>query len=62
MVLHGWWQACKELGLPGYPLTDGGANVQTMYSSDTTKSTDPLVWAMASQTLVQVTKLEATHD
>ena len=62
MVLHGWWQACKELGLPGYPLTDGGANVQNMYSSDTQKATDPLVWAMASQTLVQVTKLEAAHE
>jgi anaerobic selenocysteine-containing dehydrogenase len=61
MMLHGWWQGCEELGLPGYPLTDGGANVQNVYSSDVARATDPLVWAMASQTLVQVTKLEGAH-
>ena len=22
---HGWWQACRELGLPDYPLTGNGA-------------------------------------
>ena len=58
MMLHGWWQGCQELGLPAYPLCDGGANVQNLYSSDIKKATDPVVWAMASQTLVQVTKIE----
>ena len=26
MILHGFWQGCEELGLPGYSLFDGGAN------------------------------------
>ena len=59
MILHGWWQACQELGLAGFPLTDGGANVNNMYSSDTKKATDPVVWAMSSQTLVQIRKADA---
>jgi anaerobic selenocysteine-containing dehydrogenase len=58
MILHGWWQACQELGLTGFPLTDGGANVNNMYSSDTKKATDPVVWAMSSQTLVQIRKAD----
>ena len=56
MVLHGWWQGCDELGLPGYPLLDGGANANNMYSVDPNKAFDPLVTAMSSQTLVQVKK------
>jgi len=56
MVLHGWWQGCKELGLEDFPLLDGGANVNIMYSVDPEKAFDPLVTAMASQTLVQVRK------
>jgi len=58
MVLHGWWQGCKELGLKDYPLLDGGANVNNMYSVDPLKAYDPLVTAMTSQTLVQVKKWE----
>lgn len=56
MILHGWWQGCKELGFKDYPLLDGGANVNIMYSVDPEKAFDPLVTAMASQTLVQVRK------
>jgi anaerobic selenocysteine-containing dehydrogenase len=56
MALHGWWQGCKELGLQGYPLLDGGANSNNMYSVDYEKAFDPIVTAMSSQTLVQVRK------
>ena len=56
MMLHGWWQGCKELGYKDFPLLDGGANVNNMYSVDAKKAFDPLVTAMSSQTLVQVSK------
>ncbi|MDR2674603.1 MAG: molybdopterin-dependent oxidoreductase [Opitutaceae bacterium] len=57
MALHGWWQKCDELKKPGFALTDGGANANNLYSTDPEKAYDPLVTAMTSQTLVQVTKL-----
>jgi len=41
MVLHGWWQGCKELGFKDFPLLDGGANVNIMYSVDPAKAFDP---------------------
>jgi anaerobic selenocysteine-containing dehydrogenase len=56
MMLHGWWQGCKELGFEDYPILDGGANVNLMYSVDPEKAFDPLITAMASQTLVEVKK------
>jgi anaerobic selenocysteine-containing dehydrogenase len=56
MMLHGWWQGCRELGFEDYPILDGGANVNLMYSVDPAKAFDPLITAMASQTLVQVKK------
>jgi anaerobic selenocysteine-containing dehydrogenase len=56
MALHGWWQGCSELGLAGFPLLDGGANTNNMYSVDQENAFDPLVTAMSSQTLVQVRK------
>jgi anaerobic selenocysteine-containing dehydrogenase len=59
MLLHGWWQGCRELGLEDYALADGGANVNAMYSVDPEKAYDPLITAMTSQTLVQVEKWEA---
>jgi anaerobic selenocysteine-containing dehydrogenase len=32
---HGWWQACQELGLPGYdPLGPQGANANLLVSND----------------------------
>lgn len=56
MLLHGWWQGCRELGLPDMPLLDGGANVNLLYTPDIEKSADPLITAMGSQTLVSVTR------
>ena len=53
MLLHGWWQGCSELGYPDLPLTDGGANVNLLYSVEA-KAFDPLTSAPASQTLVRV--------
>jgi hypothetical protein len=43
-----------------YPLADGGANANTMYSVDPEKAYDPLVTAMTSQTLVEVKRWEAS--
>ena len=32
---HGWWQACQELGLPGYdPFGPEGANANLLVSND----------------------------
>lgn len=56
MGLHGWWQGCEELGLPGYRLLNGGANVNVLYSIDPEKAFDPVVTAMPKQTLVEVRK------
>lgn len=58
MILHGWWQGCRELGFEDLPLLDGGANVNNMYSVDGEKAFDPLITAMSSQTLVEVRKYE----
>jgi anaerobic selenocysteine-containing dehydrogenase len=34
-VPYGWWQACNELGLPGYdPFSQNGANVNLIISND----------------------------
>jgi anaerobic selenocysteine-containing dehydrogenase len=57
MVLHGWWQGCNELGFEDFPLFDGGANVNNMYNVDPSKAFDPVVTAMSSQTLVQVSRV-----
>jgi len=56
MGLQGWWQGCDELGKPGYPLLEGGANTNSMYSTDPDKAFDPLVTGMPKQTLVEVRK------
>lgn len=57
MMLHGWWQGCKELGFEDLPLLDGGANVNNLYGVDK-EAYDPLITAMCSQTLVEVSKYE----
>ena len=32
---HGWWEACPELGLPGFdPFTDAGANQNLLVLND----------------------------
>ena len=56
MLLHGWWQGCHALGKADSPLLDGGANVNLLYSVDSETAYDPMVTAMASQTLVEVEK------
>jgi anaerobic selenocysteine-containing dehydrogenase len=56
MILHGWWQGCTELGFKDFPILDGGANANNMYSVDPEKAFDPIITAMSSQTLVQVRK------
>ncbi len=56
MLLHGWWQGCRELGFEDFPVADGGANVNNMYSVDPEKCFDPLITANSSQTLVEVRK------
>ena len=34
-TVHGWWQGCRELGLPGYdPFGPEGANANLLVSSD----------------------------
>jgi anaerobic selenocysteine-containing dehydrogenase len=41
---YGWWQACNELGLPGYDaLSPNGANVNLLIPNDTT---DPISGAV----------------
>jgi anaerobic selenocysteine-containing dehydrogenase len=59
MSLHGWWQGCDELGLPGYSILDGGANTNVLYSTDPDKAFDPMVTAMPKQTLVEVRRAES---
>jgi anaerobic selenocysteine-containing dehydrogenase len=55
-LLHGWWQGCQELGMEDFPIGDGGANSNNMYTTDPEKMYDPIITAMTSQTLVQVSK------
>jgi anaerobic selenocysteine-containing dehydrogenase len=44
-VPYGWWQACKELGLPGYnPFTNDGANVNLIIPNE---ASDPISGAVA---------------
>ena len=32
---HGWWQACRELGMPGYdPYGNDGANPSALIGTD----------------------------
>lgn len=56
-MLHGWWQGCQELGMEDFPLADGGANTNNLYTTDPDKMFDPIITAMTSQTLVKITKL-----
>jgi anaerobic selenocysteine-containing dehydrogenase len=55
MLLHGWWQGCKELGLDDMPLLEDGANANSMYNTGRA-AYDPLITAMSSQTLVEIRK------
>ncbi len=62
MGVHGCWQSCEELGLPGQELLDGGANINLMYSTDREKAIDPVVSAMPKQTLVEVRRVDGGAD
>ena len=34
-VMHGWWQGCPDLDLPGYdPFSPDGANVNLIIDND----------------------------
>lgn len=57
MLLHGWWQGCFERNLPDTPLLDNGSNVNLLYNPDRSQTADPLITALASQTLVEVRRL-----
>jgi thiosulfate reductase/polysulfide reductase chain A len=57
MTRRGWCQPCEELGLPGYPVFDGGSEVNNLYNSDE-KLFDKFHSQMAKQTLVKISKIE----
>jgi anaerobic selenocysteine-containing dehydrogenase len=57
MTKRGWWQACDDLGLPGYSVFDGGSEVNNLYNSDE-KLFDKFHSQMPKQTLVKISKLE----
>ncbi len=57
MTKRGWWQACDELGLPGYESGDGGSEVNNLYSSDPALF-DKFFSQMPKQTLVKISRWE----
>ncbi len=57
MTKRGWWQACEQLGLPGYSPYDGGSEVNNLYNADE-RLFDPFYSQMAKQTLVKIRKCE----
>lgn len=61
MARRGWWQACEELGLPGYGSLDGGADTTVLYNTDIEKF-DPFHSSMAKQTLVKISKTEEGEE
>ena len=59
MARRGWWQACPDLGIPGYSWEDGGAEVSNLYSGDMLHS-DSFHSAHDKQTLVRIRKHEGS--
>lgn len=57
MGRRGWWEACEELGLPGYGSLDGGSEMNVLYDSEILNF-DSFHSAMSKQTLVKISKLE----
>jgi anaerobic selenocysteine-containing dehydrogenase len=55
---HGWWEACDELGLPGYPpFGTGSANLNLVLSqapSDPISGSSPLRASVCDVTLLEV--------
>ncbi|MGH2688401.1 MAG: molybdopterin-containing oxidoreductase family protein, partial [Actinomycetota bacterium] len=61
---HGWWQACPDLGLPGYPpLGPGSANLNAVLSqqpSDPISGSSPLRASVCNVSLIAPTEPTAT--
>ncbi len=59
-VMHGWWQGCPELGLPGYdPFSRHGANVNLIIDNDVI---DPITGSVPHRSYpCRVTAADATH-
>lgn len=57
MVRRGWWQACPELGVPGYSVFGEGSEPNVLYSVDPAYF-DPFHSSMGKQTLVRVERVE----
>jgi thiosulfate reductase/polysulfide reductase chain A len=55
MAKRGWWQACEELGLPGYSVFDGGSEAQVLYNDDETLF-DEFSSSMSKATLVKISR------
>jgi anaerobic selenocysteine-containing dehydrogenase len=58
---HGWWQACSELGLPGYdPVDSQGANANLLVPND---QIDPISGSVPHRSyLCRVRKVGAPHS
>lgn len=61
MTKRGWWQACEELGLPGYPEFDGGSEVNNLYNTNE-ELFDKFHSQMAKQTLVKISRIEGHNE
>lgn len=57
MAKRGWWQACEELGQPGYEAGNGGSEVNNLYNADENVF-DKFYSQMPKQTLVRISKWE----
>lgn len=55
MAKRGWWQACEELGLPGYSAFNGGAETNVLYNVDESLF-DKFSSSMSKVTLVKISK------
>lgn len=55
MARRGWWQGCKELGIPGYHYGNGGAETNALYSADP-KVADKFSSSYGKQTLVKISR------
>ncbi len=55
---HGWWQACRELGLPGYdPLSPEGANYNLLIGNE---DCDPISGSVPHRSyLCEVSRFES---
>jgi thiosulfate reductase / polysulfide reductase chain A len=57
MTRRGWCQPCQELGLPGYPVFDGGSEPNNLYNTDEILF-DKFHSQMSKQTLVKISRIE----